>query len=78
MDAKNENITAPRKSSFVLIVNIVSALIFQNFSIVTPETKRANQYADQPFLKKDSLWCRDPELNWGHGDFQSRIAAPET
>jgi len=29
----------------------------------------------QPFLSADSLWCRDPELNWGHGDFQFFVPA---
>ena len=68
MDAKNENIIAPRKSSFVLIVNALSALIFQNFSAVTTKIERADQYSDQPFSKKFFMVPR-PRIELGTRGF---------
>ena len=33
----------------------------------SPETAKATAFLPSPLIS----WCRDPELNWGHPDFQS-------
>ena len=37
--------------------------------------KRGRRGSLQP-LFSFIFWCRDPELNWGHGDFQSPLSNP--